>query len=131
MHKHNIKIIILLFISGLLGLCVSLYTHQRSDKQVHFHTPFSFVNELKNDPKAGEKIFYEFCASCHAKTPIIDVHAPVIGNTSTWRERKKKGIKKLLYNTINGKNAMPARGGCFECEDKELLAAIFYILKKS
>src|SRR5688572_17225480 len=85
-----------------------------------FHYPVLLLKQWENDVDAGKKIFYTFCASCHAKQPMIPLNAPRIGDKSAWHLREKKGMKTLLAITIQGIGAMPARGGCFECSDKEL-----------
>ena len=127
-------VIVCLIVSGLTGLIVSLYLH-RPATQVQtiqtFHYPELFTQQLKGDKHAGEKIFRQFCTSCHGKTPIIDVVAPRIGDKAAWLPRRKLGLKILLNITTSGVGAMPARGGCFECSDEQLQAAIVYILHNS
>jgi cytochrome c5 len=128
-----------LLLSGVLGFIVSLYLHggsfSRAPSSVQtiqtFHYPALFVKQLKGDPRAGEKVFKEFCSACHAKEPTIDVHAPLVSDTKTWQYRAKMGMPTLLKITINGKGAMPARGGCFECSDDQLRQTIQYILDQA
>jgi cytochrome c5 len=134
--KDKWLLICCLVISGILGFVFSLYRHapQRVDPDAvvtiqTFHYPALFVQQLKNDPDAGRKIFQEFCAACHAKQPRIDVHAPRIGDTAAWQMRQRLGLPILLKITINGIGAMPARGGCFECSDQQLQDTIQYMLK--
>jgi len=130
-------IILLLCISGLSGFIISYYLHKKTittdDKAISFpqtyHTPISFVKQLQGDPNAGEKIYKEYCASCHAEEAIIDVPAPKINDPKAMQKLRKKGIAKLLKTTLHGKGAMPARGGCFECSDQQLLQAIHYLIK--
>ncbi len=125
--------LLLLIASGTLGFVFSLYTHREPpDEEVQsvqvFHYPALFVQQLSGDPRAGEKIYKEFCVSCHAKNPVIDVKAPQVGKEKDWRRRRTR--KDLLARTIRGVGAMPARGGCFECSDAQLQLAIDYMLKK-
>ncbi|MDX1901010.1 MAG: c-type cytochrome [Gammaproteobacteria bacterium] len=135
-------VILMIGLSGLAGFLISLYKHpdaalppHASDGDVQlietFHSPAIFVKQLIGDPLAGEKIFREFCASCHAAEPLIDVPAPRINEKKAWAFRKKMGLPALLSITINGVGAMPARGGCFECSDAQLREAIVYILNSS
>jgi cytochrome c5 len=130
---------IAILISGLLGFIVSFYSHRNSDIPLQqssvqtiqtFHYPALFVKQLAGDPQAGKKIFKEFCSACHSKEPLIDIHAPAIGDQSAWRARKQLGIPLLLKITITGVGAMPARGGCFECSDDQLRQTIQYILNQ-
>lgn len=130
----NLMIIFILACSGVSGFLVSLWTHRNvfiPQTIPTFHYPERLALELAHDPEAGKKIFTEFCATCHAKKPMIDIRAPRIGDKKIWRALKKNGIPSLLNITIQGINAMPARGGCFECSDDELKAAIQYILDNS
>lgn len=135
---------LILFLSGLMGLGLSLFFHQSTPQTPLIltpppdvpitqttHTPYTFVNQIKGDPDAGRKIFKEFCISCHAQEPIIDIPAPHIGDKKAWQLRRRMGMKTLLKITINGIGAMPARGGCFECSDDQLQKAIEYILSNS
>ena len=134
------KLIIYIFIlSGILGLITSVLFHQDSSSHKNssdtqmietFHYPALFVSQLKGDKNAGEKIFKEFCSTCHAKTPRIDIHAPRIGDTKAWAALKKAGMSTLLNITISGAGAMPARGGCFECSDQQLRETIDYMLNQ-
>ncbi|MCD6038798.1 MAG: Cytochrome c5 [Gammaproteobacteria bacterium] len=126
-------IIFLFFLSGLSGLFLSLYLHHdfflivRPPLQV-YHYPMQFLTPLKNDRQAGKKIFREYCASCHAVHPLIEVNAPRIGDKAAWQLRRQRGLSLLFHHTLEGVGAMPARGGCFECSDGQLRRAIRYIL---
>ncbi len=142
----NIRVILIicvLMLSGLIGFFISLYQHNSNDiprpNGVNgdvqlietFHYPSLFVKQLKGDPHAGEKIFKQFCTSCHGNPPIIDIKAPRIGDKKAWKIRQQMGMPTLMKITTTGVGAMPARGGCFECSDKQLQETIQYILKES
>ncbi len=92
------------------------------------HHPEEFIKSIQNDPQAGKKIYQQFCSTCHDKNPSIDLGAPLIGVQHDWEPRMKKGIDGLLAVTTVGLNQMPPRGGCFECSDAQLKAAIIYML---
>lgn len=79
----------------------------------------------------GEQIVQHYCVTCHAEKPIIPLGAPRIGSSIDWKPRIKLGIDTLLMHTDQGINAMPARGGCFECSDKQLLLAIIAMLPET
>lgn len=137
---QKILVVSILMLSGILGFCLSLYQHRNSNLPADLpdvrtvqtsHSPVTFVKQIEGDPHAGEKIFKEFCASCHAKTPIIDIKAPRIGDKKIWKALNQIGIPTLLKITIKGVGAMPSRGGCFECSDEQLRESIQYILKNS
>ena len=138
-----ILIISVLMLSGLFGFFISLYQHPNDgpprpsdvtgDVQLieTYHYPATFVKQLKGDPNAGEKIFKQFCTSCHGNPPIIDIKAPQIGDKKAWKIRRQMGMQTLMKITTMGVGAMPARGGCFECSDDQLRETIRYILTES
>lgn len=135
-----ILIISVLMLSGLLGFFISLYQHSDNeaprpvgvtgDVQLieTYHYPSTFVKQLKGDPNAGQKIFKQFCTSCHGNPPIIDIKAPRINDKKAWQIRRQMGMQTLMKLTTMGIGAMPARGGCFECSDDQLRETIQYIL---
>ena len=55
------------------------------------------------------------------------------GDKIDWETRAQQGMKNLMEHVKNGYNRglMPARGGCVNCSDSELRAAVIYMLKKS
>ena len=137
--NKNVTIVFVFVLSGLSGFALSLYINgresvtERGNVQVvqTFHYPAIWVKQIAGDPNAGEKIFKEFCATCHAKKPQINIRAPRIGDKRNWRMLHRTGMQALLRVTTQGIGAMPARGGCFECTDEQLQATIQYILNQS
>lgn len=61
---------------------------------------------------------------------MISLGAPEIGNERAWGARLKQGMEVLFKHTDEGFNAMPPRGGCFECTDKQLILAIIAMVPK-
>jgi cytochrome c5 len=137
---------LILMVSGIGGFVISLkvysqYSDSAADPSIPvggdvamiqtFHYPATFVKQLQGDRDAGRKIFTEFCQSCHAPQPLIDVPAPRMGDKVAWKARRAQGMPTLLKITITGVGAMPARGGCFECSDAQLQETIKYILRNS
>jgi cytochrome c5 len=128
---------LLLILSGVLGFWFSWHHHMEEPAVASeaaipiIHNPVNFLCQLEHDPQAGKKIFKMFCASCHGPDPLVDIHAPLIGDIKAWRYRRHSGMEALLRITIEGRKAMPARGGCFECSDKQLRQAIQYMLDGS
>ena len=56
--------------------------------------------------------------------------APLLGNAEQWQPRVDKGMDALMASTLNGLNAMPAKGTCMNCSDDELNAAVTYMLEQ-
>lgn len=92
--------------------------------QAATHHPGEFLSEIKGSPDEGALIVQHFCAVCHAEHPQIAVGAPRVGYFEDWRARLKQGFASLVRHTDEGLNAMPPRGGCFECTDEQLSLAI-------
>ena len=75
-------------------------------------------------PRSGETVYKTVCSACHA-TGLAG--APKTGDKAAWAPRLATGAAALLKNAINGKNAMPARGGAADLTDDELKAAVEYL----
>ena len=126
-------IISIFLLAGVGGLMLSLY-QQRSESADFVpvvHYPASFTKKLVGNPEAGKLVYQEFCSACHADKPVIRVHAPAISDRKLWRALEQVGKNKLVKITLQGKGAMPARGGCFECSDEQVAAAVDYILTQA
>ena len=95
------------------------------------HHPQDFLKRIAGSPHEGLQIVQHYCANCHAIKPVIQLGAPRMGILADWEPRIKKGMKALFKNTDEGFNAMPARGGCFECSDQQLLLAILSMLPEA
>ncbi len=138
--RHRSRVVVLLASAAIAGLLTSYVVHApheipappQPSGLVAYHSPLSFVKQIEHDPDAGRKIFNEFCSSCHAEKPLIDVHAPRLKDVAAWRAvRQKNQPASRLSITREGSGAMPARGGCFECSDKQLQQAIDYMSKEA
>lgn len=79
-------------------------------------------------PRSGSEVYNAACMACHASGAA---GAPVTGNASQWAPRIAKGMSSLVKSAINGLNAMPPKGGCFNCSDDEVKAAVEYIVGES
>ncbi|MBN9230049.1 MAG: cytochrome c5 family protein [Legionella sp. 40-6] len=94
------------------------------------HHPQDFLQKIRNTKNESEQIYQHFCSTCHASSPTIPLGAPRLKNIEDWRPRLKQGINQLLLHTYEGMNAMPPRGGCFECTDEQLKSAVLFMLPK-
>lgn len=94
------------------------------------HHPEQFLKSISGSQNEGEQIYMHFCVNCHAPQPLISLGAPRIDEESDWKSRLKQDMEVLFQHTDEGLNAMPARGGCFECTDKQLMKAILFMLPK-
>ncbi len=75
----------------------------------------------------GEYIYLTVCSSCHSQNaPGV----PQISNPADWTARLQKERKELYRNSINGFNAMPEKGLCEDCTDKEVTRAVNFMLSR-
>ncbi|WP_250526391.1 c-type cytochrome [Caballeronia sp. GAWG2-1] len=76
--------------------------------------------------KTGEQVFKAVCSACHAAGTA---GAPKFGDASAWAPRISEGYDTLLHNALNGKGAMPARGGTSpdDYSDFEIARAVVYM----
>ena len=76
-------------------------------------------------PMSGQQVYDQYCFACHS-TGVGG--APKLGDTAAWASRQDKGMDALMASTLNGLNAMPAKGTCMGCSDDELGEAVDYML---
>ncbi len=77
--------------------------------------------------RSGEEVYTAVCAACHGTGAA---GAPKIDDKAAWAPRVDTGFDALMNTAINGKGAMPARGGQ-NVPDAELKAAIAYMTTKA
>jgi len=75
---------------------------------------------------AGRKLYVSNCKVCHS---ISAIGAPQINDASAWGNLLNQGKERLYEITIKGDGVMPARGGCSQCSDARLKAAVDYMLE--
>lgn len=78
--------------------------------------------------RSGEEVYGAHCAACHDSGAA---GAPKIADIDAWSARIAKGNETLYTNAINGIGIMPAKGGCVNCSDDEIKAAVDYIVNNS
>ncbi len=84
------------------------------------------VNEA---PKPASQIVSEACNACHMSGAL---GAPKIGDKAVWSDRLAVGgLDGLYHNAINGKGAMPPRGGAASLSDDDIRAAVKHMLEES
>lgn len=115
---------------GALMAMLAVFLLSTSPSYANSHHPQAFLKKIAGTVQEGQKIVEHYCASCHAEKPLIAIGAPKIGQISDWEWRMKPGMKILFKHTDEGLNAMPSRGGCFECSDQQLMLAIEAMLPK-
>jgi len=82
----------------------------------------SAVMAVATGPKSAEELVNGACAACHAESVAAAVGAPMIGDEAAWATRRELGLEALVASVVNGKGAMPARGGSTYTDDEIALA---------
>lgn len=75
--------------------------------------------------RSGEMIVTQYCLTCHGRGLY---NAPKLDDVAVWQPRLAAGDELLWQSLLHGKQAMPARGSCFDCTDEELRAALTHLL---
>lgn len=86
--------------------------------------PAAEATQAAAAPKSGEELVNTACAACHASGVA---NAPKIGDAAEWSKRAEAGMDALMASVINGKGAMPPRGGS-ALSDDELRLAVEHLL---
>ena len=73
----------------------------------------------------GKKIYDTKCFMCHNAGVA---GSPKLGDKAAWESRVATGMDAMVANAINGKGAMPAKGGCADCSDDDIKASVQYMV---
>lgn len=81
-------------------------------------------------PRSGEDVYNAACMACHS-TGVAG--APKVGDAAGWAERIPKGMDVLYDSGVNGLagTGMIAKGGCMNCSDEEVRAAVDFMVDGS
>ncbi len=74
--------------------------------------------------RSGKEVYNASCMACHASGVA---NAPKLGDKAAWEPRVATGLDALIKTAVNGKGAMPARGGNPAVTDEEIKAVILYM----
>ena len=76
----------------------------------------------------GKRVYDQVCATCHESGKI---GAPKIGDTASWKPILEKNMDVLITNTLKGYKNNPPMGGCYDCSDTDVIAAVKYLVQES
>ncbi len=80
------------------------------------------------DAERGERTYRQACAYCHDSGAA---GAPKLGDAAAWSPRRAQGMDALYAAALEGKGAMPARGGNHDLATASVKAAVDYLLERS
>jgi cytochrome c5 len=73
----------------------------------------------------AQQSYMATCFACHNSGAG---GAPNPNNPADWTARLERGMDSIMANVINGVNAMPAKGLCFNCTNEDLRAVVDYMI---
>lgn len=80
------------------------------------------------DHSAGEAVYKSSCFACHDSGVA---GSPKLGDKAAWSARIAAGAESMHQAAINGKGAMPAKGGNTSLSDTDVKAAADYMAAQS
>lgn len=80
------------------------------------------------DLAKGESVYGMACLACHTTGAA---GAPKLGDKAAWAPRIAQGMEVLHASAINGKGAMPPKGGRVDLSDADIQSAVVYMVKAS
>lgn len=85
---------------------------------------------VASGPRSGEEIYNGACMACHSTGAA---GAPKVGDATAWSTRVAKGMDALYDSGVNGVagTGMIAKGGCADCSDEEIYAAVDFMVDNS
>lgn len=85
---------------------------------------------VSSGPRSGKEVFDAACMACHSTGAG---GAPVSGDVDAWAPRIAKGIDVLHQHGLEGipGTGMMAKGGCVNCSDEEVIAAVDFMVESS
>lgn len=87
---------------------------------------FAGLGEVRAEDDITPQDVYLFaCATCHQAGLN---GAPKYGNSQAWAPRIEQGREKMYENTMNGKGAMPPKGGKPSLTDEQVKMAVDYMV---
>lgn len=73
----------------------------------------------------AQQTYMQSCFACHNSGAG---GAPNPNKAEDWTARLENGMDAIMNNVINGVNAMPAKGLCFNCSNEDLRAIVDYMV---
>lgn len=130
----QVKMMQAIFAAMVLGLSAGVYAADaaKPDAEAKPEAKAEEAKPAEGDKAAakadGEKVYKGLCMSCH-DTGVAG--SPKLGDKEAWKARIATGNDALYKSALEGKGAMPAKGGNPKLTDDEVKAAVDYMVEKS
>ena len=134
------RLFLTLIMTPLAAFALDLTDQQRADIESRIQ-PFSAVciqgetcgggdAVAESAGRSGEDVYNGACMACHSAGIA---GAPATGDQMAWAGRISKGMDALYDSGINGVagTGMIARGGCSDCSDDDIRAAVDFMVDSS
>ena len=134
------RLFLTLIMTPLAAFALDLTDQQRADIETRIQ-PFSAVciqgetcgggdAVAESAGRSGEDVYNGACMACHSAGIA---GAPATGDQIAWAGRISKGMDALYDSGINGVagTGMIARGGCSDCSDDDIRAAVDFMVDSS
>lgn len=117
----------------MILLVLSLLAGCTMHQTTHSTTTTGYAQE-RNRPhplhqgemRSGIEIYEAYCLRCHGRNTQ---GAPIPGDHHDWNKRSKQGREVLILHALEGYgDLMPRKGGCLDCRDAEVIAAMEYMI---
>jgi len=127
---------LLITLACLTAAVAQSFTEKSPATDKNKTTTTGFMQEItekrtrKGPARNGEEVYQHRCKGCHARNTQ---GAPMPDDTFEWAQRLKKGMVVLKKHSLDGYNnyLMPPKGGCRDCSEDEVYAALIYMIEKS
>jgi cytochrome c5 len=97
-------------------------------KSPPFWTALTLLSSLDAWSASGQEVYDSACKACHA-TGVAN--APRVGDKARWAPLIKEDLEELTTDAIEGKGAMPPKGGRPELTRNDLSRAIVFMANRS
>lgn len=77
---------------------------------------------------SGKDVYERACAACH---DAGIAGAIKLSDKATWKKHLHHGLDHMVESVIEGKGAMPPRGGSPNLTNEEIEAAVHYIVEQT
>lgn len=137
----SLKVLVILCLSAVFSLATQAQTdRQRAEIEARIKpvgdvclqgdASCAATGAASDVARSGEEVYNTSCMVCHASGVA---GAPILGDAAAWADRIAKGRDVLLDSGINGLagTGMMAKGGCGNCSDEEVTAAVDYMIDGS